>query len=104
MRGPRPSHFPQFTAEQVQKARCVVRRYSSAYQRVQRARLALLLAERPLVSHVEAAREVGLSVPAVRKWRRRWCRHGFSLEDAPRPGRPCAFSPGAEGDGQGDRL
>jgi len=97
MRGPRPSHVLEFTTEDLDLARRTVRKYSKAFHQVVRAKLALLLAGEPLISHEEAAGVVGLSVPAVRKWRRRWDVDGFSLTDAPRPGRPRSFSPSGGG-------
>jgi transposase len=59
---------------------------------VQRARLGLLLHQQPAITSAAAARELGQSTSWVHKWRRRWATSGFSLEDAPRPGRRRRFS------------
>jgi transposase len=59
---------------------------------VQWARLVLLLHEQPNLRSPEAARKLGQSTSWVCKWRRRWAERGFSLGDAPRPGRPQQFA------------
>ena len=52
----------------------------------------LLLAQKE--SFVGAARQVGLAERHVRKWAKRFVRHGVAgLEDKPRPGRKPVFSP-----------
>jgi hypothetical protein len=58
---------------------------------VQRARLVLLLHEQPDLRSPQAARRLGQSTAWVCKWRQRWVEQGFSLQDAPRPGRPSPF-------------
>jgi transposase len=58
---------------------------------VQRARLALLLHERPDLRSPEAARRLGQSPSWVRHWRRRWATEGLTLQDAPRRGRRSPF-------------
>jgi transposase len=60
---------------------------------VQRARLTLALAAHPEQSHAQIAAHCGLDRDTVYKWRRRWAQAGWSLEDAPRSGRPRTFSP-----------
>lgn len=54
---------------------------------MRRAQLVLVLHGQPWISSPAAARQLGRSVAWVRKWRKRWATQGFSLEDAPRPGR-----------------
>ena len=61
-------------------------RLNARHGLVQRARLVLLLHERPAISSPAAARQLGRSPSWVRKWRRRWTTGRFSLHDAPRPG------------------
>ena len=100
MRGPAPSHMPRFKREDIELAEETIRHYTKEYQQVVRAKLALVLASDPTISHEAAATQVGLSVPAVRKWRRRWALFDFSLADAPRPGRPRSFSPSGEDGGK----
>jgi hypothetical protein len=47
---------------------------------------------------------VGLDDETVYKWRRRWATQEWSLQDAPRPGRPGSFSPGGADRRQSPRL
>lgn len=91
---PKPLYQPQFTAADLERARKVAAQTSAPVREVQRARLALLLATHPDQSHAEIGAQCGLDDETVYKWRRRWATHGFSLQDAPRPGRPRAFPPG----------
>ena len=81
-----PDHF-------VQDALDTVRRRTAAVQVVQRYRLVLLLHEQPCLRNEEAAAAVGLSARQVRRWRSRWARGDFSIEDQPGRGRKSAFSP-----------
>lgn len=93
---PKPHHQPQFTPEQLAHARQVVAQHSAPQREVRRARLTLALAEHPDLSHAEIGARCGLDDETVYKWRRRWATagpDGWSLQDAPRPGRPAAFSP-----------
>ncbi len=90
---PKPHHQPQFTPEQLAQARRVVAQHTAPQQEARRARLTLVLAEHPDLSHAEVGAHCGLDAETVYKWRRRWATHGWSLHDAPRPGRPPAFSP-----------
>lgn len=93
MRGPAPKYQPKFETEALDKARELIRTHTAPQSHVQRAKLALLLAERPSISSAEAGRLVGWHPQTVLKWRRRWDRTGFTLKDLPRPGRPRTFSP-----------
>jgi transposase len=71
---------------------------------VQRAKLALMLAEDPAMTSAEAGRRLDLHPNTPRTWRRRWAKEGFSLEDRPRSGRPRKFSPRRDRPDQGRRL
>ncbi len=97
MPGPKPTHQPQFTEAQLAQARRLARQYSAPFCQVVRARLTLLLAETPTLSHAEAARRLAINEDTVYRWRRRWDEEGWSLEDAPRSAPrghpPRAFSP-----------
>ena len=84
MAGRPPLYFPAFTPADVETCRQLVRRRHAPHVEVQRARLALLLHDRPDLSSRALARELGLSEEAVRKWRKRWCQGPFALEDQPR--------------------
>jgi transposase len=77
----------------VEQARQVARQTHAPAVQVQRAKLAVLLAEHPTISSIGAARHLHLHVQTVYKWRKRWAQEGFSLEDRPRSGRPRRFSP-----------
>jgi transposase len=90
---PKPHYQPQFTPEQLAEATKVAAQHSAPISHVRRARLALVLAEHPDLSHAEIGALCGLDDETVYKWRRRWATHGWSLTDAPRSGRPRAFSP-----------
>ena len=90
---PKPLHQPRFTAEQLAEARRVVASHSAPQIHVRRARLALVLAEHPELSHKEIGARCGCDDQTVYKWRKRWASQGWSLDDAPRPGRPRGFSP-----------
>lgn len=90
---PTRKHVPTFTAEQLAEARRIAGQTSAPHRSVRRAKLTLLLAGEPEVSHRTAAASLGVSYGAVRKWRRRWSQQGWSLADAPRSGRPGTFSP-----------
>ena len=96
MPGPQPSYCPVFSEEDLADARRVATSHHESYQRVLRARLALLLDSEPTLSSPQAARRLGVHEQWVRKWRKRWAIEGFSLDDKPRPGRPRRFSPGRE--------
>src|SRR3989442_271298 len=62
-----PTHNPQFTEEQLASAREVAARSSAPFREVIRARLTLLLAGDPSLSHRKLALRAGLSMQAVRK-------------------------------------
>ena len=89
-------HQPHFTEEQVAHARRLAKQHAAPHRVVLRARLVVVLAENPQITHEQAAARSGLRYSAVYKWRRRWSEagpEGCSLEDAPRPGRRRTFSP-----------
>jgi Homeodomain-like domain len=91
MPGPKPAlcTFPDYF---LQAAANTVRRRTMSVQAVQRC-LVLLLHEQPSLGSDEAAEQVGLSVRQVQRWRSRWARSDFSIEDQPVRGRKPAFSP-----------
>mgnify|MGYP007100551471 CR=1 FL=1 len=60
MPGPQPSYRPVFSEEDLADARRVASSHHESYQRVLRARLALLLADQPTLSSPQAARRLGV--------------------------------------------
>jgi hypothetical protein len=94
-RGPQPTFQPRFTPEQVTQARQVAARHTEAHIKVLRARLVLALDERPSLSTPQLARQVGVHQQTARKWRKRWFKEGFTLQDHKGRGRKPAFSPSA---------
>ena len=93
MPGPLPAYRPDFPAAFVVQCQQLVTRRTVKYQLRQRARLVLLLHTQPLLSHVEAASQVGLHPDSVRHWRQRWATGDFCLHDEPGRGRHPRFSP-----------
>ena len=92
-----PQYHPQFSAADLEKAREVVRRTSSRQDYVVRARIALLIAEQPLISNVAAARRIGVHENTIRHWRKVWCREGFRVEIGKGRGQKPRFSPSTAG-------
>ena len=103
MPGPSPVSCT-FPDEFVQVALDTVRRRSVLVQDVQRFRLVLLLHDQPDVKYDEAAKEVGLSVRQVQRWRSRWAAGDFSIEDQPGRGRKPVFSPSGLSVDRGDGV
>jgi Helix-turn-helix domain len=93
MRGPLPSYRPAFPTTFLEQAEQIVHQRTVQYQLRQRATLVLLLHQQPLVSNIEAAERVQLHLRSVQRWRRRWAKGDFSLEDEPGRGRKADFPP-----------
>ncbi len=93
MPGPKPYYRPTFTSEEIEQAKRIANKHTASYNQVQRAKLALLLHEKPDLQNPVAARILGRHEHWVRYWRKRWHDEGFSLTDKPRSGRKPAFSP-----------
>jgi putative transposase len=95
MRGPKPEPLILSDAER-SELELLVRRHSTPQQHALRGRMILAAAQGKNNSQI--AREVGVSVDTVRKWRMRWIGlQALSLQDlsvserltdVPRPGRP----------------
>ena len=99
MLGRPPKYRPEFSPEEIEEARRIVRQRKSAYGEARRAHLALLLEEDPELSNVEVARMLGVHRNTVGNWCKRWNDEGFDLQDKPRSGRPRLFPPSADHDG-----
>jgi hypothetical protein len=93
MRGPQPIHRPAFPADFLAQARQISRRRTAPAAQRQRAALACLLHEEPLLAHAQAADRVGMHPVSVRRWRQRWASGNFSIDDEPGRGRKPTFSP-----------
>jgi transposase len=93
--------FPSTFLEEAEK---IGRQRTAPYQLRQRAALVLLLSQQPLVSNIEAAKQIQLHPCSVQRWRRRWAQGDFYLEDKPGRGRKADFSPSRPRAGQGGRL
>jgi len=104
MRGPLPSYRPEFPSTCVEQAEEIARQRTVPYQLRQRATLVLLLHHQPLVSNLDAAQRIQLHPRSVQRWRPRWAKGDFSLEDKLGRGRKAAFSPSGPGAGAGGCL
>ena len=104
MPGPLPASRPFFPADFLEQVRQTCRRRTAPADQRQRARLALLLDQRPELSNVEAGQLVGLHPDSVRLWRRRWAQGVYTLRDQPGRGRKSPFSPAGPGHRHGRRL
>jgi transposase len=93
----------ELTDQERSTLEALVRKYTSSYRDVIRAKIVLLAAQ-GLGNDVIAA---CLDTPRqiVRKWHQRFCPLGLpGLEEQPRGGRPARFSPQPRGRRQGPRL
>lgn len=104
MRGPLPSYRPEFPATFFEQAQEIARQRTVKYQLRQRATLVVLLQQQPFLSNIEAAQWVQLHPRSVQRWRRRWAKGDFSLEDEPGRGRKADFSPAGPRSGQSGGL
>ena len=89
-----PSPFAvliELTAEERAQLEAWERRRSSAQALALRSRIVLAAAEGP--SNTEIAKQLGVAVSSVRKWRNRFAEHRLDgLTDEPRPGQPRKIS------------
>ena len=104
MSGLTPKYQPTFTIEQLEDAQHLATCYQAPYVQVQRAKMALTLAEHPAISTPELGRQIDAHPNTVFKWRKAWTLHGFHLEDHPRSGRPLIFFPDPDCRHQSQRL
>ena len=90
---PRPSPFSIDLAPEEQRIlKARTRQYTLPYRDVVRAKIILLAADGLENKHI--AEQLGLTRPAVSKWRKRFFYERLAgLEDRPRGGRPDAFPP-----------
>ena len=87
-----PRHAPELECSAEDKARLVAIAKSRVEEAraVERARIVLACLEGKEIQQV--ARELGVSIPTVTKWRRRFALWGLrGLRDQPRPGKPAMY-------------
>ena len=97
---PRKSPYHVFlTHEEKENLERIARKYTSLYYEVVRAKSILYAAQG--LENKEIGKRLGLPRQVVSKWRKRFFEERLAgLEDRPRPGRPCGFSPSGGGGGQ----
>ena len=103
MRGPKPPSI-ELAALERQELQRLVKRHLTPQQLVLRARIVLAAAEG--ANNRQIARQLGVSLDTVRRWRERWIVLGAAsledlpvadrLADAPRPGKPRTITPEQE--------
>src|SRR5437764_10954111 len=103
MRGPKPTHPINLTAEEVQSFQQLIRAHRTPQAVAVRARIILRAHEHPEQNNQEIALALGTTDRTVRKWRGRWVAT-HSLADAPRSGAPRRFSPSGACPSHGHRL
>ena len=78
------------TVSEAEALRALTRAGTTEQRMVMRARIVLLAAEG--AANVRVAEELGVSIPTVLLWRRRFREQGLAgLADAPHPGRPRTY-------------
>src|SRR3954447_27028014 len=95
---PLPHYRPNFPDEFLAEARRLVAARTAASHLRQRARLVLMLHDRPTLSNAQAGARLDLHPNCVRRWRQRWAGGRFTLADDPGRGRKPTFSPLGPGD------
>lgn len=103
MRGPKPPTIEVAAPERHELQR-LIKRHSTSQQLVLRARIVLAAADG--ANNHQIARQLGVSLDMVRRWRERWIALGAQsvedlpvadrLRDAPRPGKPRTITPEQE--------
>ena len=100
MRGPKPTHPVNLTAEEVKSFQQLIRAHSTPQAVAVRARIILRAYDHPEQNNQQIAQAVGTT---VRTWRGRWVATR-TLADAPRSGAPRRFSPSGARPSHGHRL
>ncbi|MCA1617099.1 MAG: hypothetical protein LC729_01045 [Acidobacteria bacterium] len=96
MPGPSPTYRPLFTVDQLAHAQRIAHQHQAPHALVQRAQLALLLHAQPALDNRSLATALSHHPNWAYKWRKRWTKQGFSLEDQAGRGRKPVFSPAGE--------
>ena len=85
----------ELTDEERKALEATARRYTSSYFKVVRAKTILLAAQG--AGNKEIGERLDLPRQVVSKWRKRFFQERLAgLEDRPRQGRPCSFSPSGD--------
>jgi transposase len=92
MRGPKPTHPVNLTAEEVKSFQQLIRAHSTPQAVAVRARIILRAYDHPEQNNQQISQAVGTTDSTVRKWRGRWVATR-TLADAPRSGAPRRFPP-----------
>ena len=92
MRGPKPTHRIELTADEAKHLHHLIRAHTTSQALAMRARIIVSASEHPELSNQQIASATGTTDRTVRKWRRRWV-STHQLADAPRSGAPRRFSP-----------
>lgn len=92
MRGRKKTYVVALQPAEREDLRRRVAAHKTPQAQVRRARILLACDAQPEVGDKQIASGVGCSPETVRKWRKRWA-EARSIKDAPRTGRPRAFSP-----------
>ena len=103
MRGPKPTHPVNLTAEEVKSFQQLIRAHSTPQAVAVRARIILRAYDHPEQNNQQIAQAVDTTDRTVRKWRGRWVATR-TLADAPRSGAPRRFSPSGARPSHGHRL
>ncbi len=103
MRGPKPSHPIELTADEAQQLEHLVRAHTTPQALALRARIMLTANAHPEQNNQQIALALGTTDRTVRKWRGRWVAT-HSVADAPRSGAPRRFSPSGARAGHGHSL
>ena len=90
MAGRQKTYSVQLTEEEKKLLQQQALARKTGQSKARRAKILIKVDENPAWTDAQIAEEIGCSSGLVRKWRKRWCQTR-SLEEAPRPGRPCLF-------------
>lgn len=103
MRGPKPTHPINLTAEEVKLLQQLIRAHTTPQAVAVRARIIVRAHAHPEQNNQQIALALGTTDRTVRKWRGRWVATR-TLADAPRSGAPRRFSPSGARTSHGHRL
>lgn len=89
---PRHARKITLTTEEAETLKTISNSRSAEYRQVERAKIILACAAGK--QNKEIAKELGVTLPTVSKWRKRFFQQGLpGLSDAERPGKPISYGP-----------